>query len=172
MSYTAGSFSAGEQPTTSKWNTLWNNDAYFDSLIGSGTAWTSWTPVINNFTTGNGSVSGTYVQLGKTVMFTIKIVMGSTSVVGSNPGLNALPVTPTGISANGTQVARGNVMDDSGRTYYQGFIVTNTGGGVPYHILTGVNTGAGSSYSGINSTTPFTWATNDSIELQGTYQAA
>lgn len=34
MPYTAGSFTAGEQPTTSKWNTLWNNDASFADGTG------------------------------------------------------------------------------------------------------------------------------------------
>jgi hypothetical protein len=36
MGYSADSFSAGEQPTTAKWNKLWSNDASFND--GSGIA--------------------------------------------------------------------------------------------------------------------------------------
>lgn len=38
MAYTAGSFVADEQPTTSKWNQLWSNDASFNDGTGIGTA--------------------------------------------------------------------------------------------------------------------------------------
>lgn len=34
MSYSADSFSAGEQPTTAKWNKLWTNDASFNDGTG------------------------------------------------------------------------------------------------------------------------------------------
>ena len=34
MAYTAGSFSFGEQPSTSKWNNLWENDASFHDGTG------------------------------------------------------------------------------------------------------------------------------------------
>jgi hypothetical protein len=34
MSYSADSFSAGEQPTTAKWNKLWSNDASFNDGTG------------------------------------------------------------------------------------------------------------------------------------------
>lgn len=33
MAYSADSFTAGEVPTTAKWNKLWNNDADFDTRI-------------------------------------------------------------------------------------------------------------------------------------------
>lgn len=33
MPYSADTFSAGEVPTTAKWNKLWTNDAYFDAYI-------------------------------------------------------------------------------------------------------------------------------------------
>lgn len=36
MSYTPGSFVADEQPTTAKWNLLWNNDASFNDGTGFG----------------------------------------------------------------------------------------------------------------------------------------
>ena len=41
MAYSSWSVSFNEQPSAAKWNILGTNDAYFDSLIGSGTAWTS-----------------------------------------------------------------------------------------------------------------------------------
>lgn len=46
MAYTAATFSAFEQPTTSKWNLLWANDAFFNTQVGtnfsSGTTSTVW----------------------------------------------------------------------------------------------------------------------------------
>lgn len=36
MSYQSGSFVADEQPTTAKWNILWNNDASFNDGTGIG----------------------------------------------------------------------------------------------------------------------------------------
>lgn len=34
MGYTAGSFTAGQQPTTAQWNVLWSNDASFNDGTG------------------------------------------------------------------------------------------------------------------------------------------
>lgn len=93
MAYTATSFSFGEQPSAAKWNQLGSNDAYFDSLVGSGTAWASWTPSFTNLTKGNATITAVYQQFGKTVFGYIKVVFGTTTTVdGSNPTFS-LPVT-------------------------------------------------------------------------------
>lgn len=55
------------------------------------TAWTSWTPVVSNFTTGNGTVSGTYKQIGKTVIARGKFTAGSTTNLNGTPVVS-LPV--------------------------------------------------------------------------------
>ena len=48
-------------------------------------AWTSYTPVLSGSTwaVGNGTISGAYTQIGKTVHFTARFVLGSTSTKGS-----------------------------------------------------------------------------------------
>ena len=49
------------------------------SGTGSNWAWQDWTPTYTNFSLGNGTVDARYTQIGKTVHFTISIVLGSTS---------------------------------------------------------------------------------------------
>lgn len=91
MAYSSWSVVFNEQPSASKWNILGTNDAFFDSKVGSGTAWTSWTPTFTNLTIGNATVTGAYVQLGKTVLARLRVVFGTTSAMSTNPFLT-LPV--------------------------------------------------------------------------------
>lgn len=101
MAYSAWSVSANEQPSTAKWNILGTNDAYFDGLIGSGTAWTSWTPTLANAAVGNGTLACAYQKFGKTVVARFLFTLGTTSTVGTDPTFT-LPVTSVsgGYSAN------------------------------------------------------------------------
>lgn len=110
MAYTAGSFSANEQPTTSKWNQLWNNDASFNDGTGIGNnaikanhigtdatyAWTSWTPSWINYTIGNAVVTARYNQTGKTVNYVVGVVTGTTTAWTSGGISMSLPVTQQG----------------------------------------------------------------------------
>lgn len=98
MAYANTPFTSLEQPTLSKWNQLWDNDAYFYSLIGpTGTAWASWTPSIyfgaTQWTQGNGTVVGRYMQFGKFVRAQFQLTLGTTSAfVGSGAIEINLPV--------------------------------------------------------------------------------
>ena len=49
MAYSADSFSAGEQPTTAKWNKLWTNDASFNDGTGIANMSTSTTAISNPY---------------------------------------------------------------------------------------------------------------------------
>jgi hypothetical protein len=128
-------------------------------------AWTSFTPTLGNLTVGSGgSITGAYIQLGKTVHFRIRAVMGTSPTVGA---VNfTLPIT----------------MKDSTIMNASVFFV-DFGSGFPLamcdliksgvHYLYAVNasgTWAGAGYLG--STTPITWAVNDEIQIAGTYEAA
>lgn len=97
MAYAAWSVSFGEQPSAAKWNILGTNDAYFDSIVGSGTAWTSFTPTWTassvNPAIGNGTISGKYQKFGKTVVARYTVTYGSTTTYGTGSYRLSYPVT-------------------------------------------------------------------------------
>lgn len=42
-------------------------------------AWTTYTPVLGNVSLGNGSISGTYRKIGRTVLLDVELLCGSTT---------------------------------------------------------------------------------------------
>lgn len=171
MAYAAWSVSFGEQPSAAKWNILGTNDAYFDSLIGSGTAWTSWTPTWTNFTVGSATQTGKYVQLGKTVLFTLTVTLNA-STMGPNPYFT-LPVTSISYStgsANSFTIGNMTVYDASPGAVYHGVVKwrDTTHAIVQQHAVSGSNIVP----SALSLTAPMTWANNDEMQINGFYQAA
>src|ERR1043165_8579433 len=92
MAYQSWSVVFGEQPSAAKWNILGSNDAYFDSLVGSGTAWATWSPSYSGITTTSGTVVAKYGQLGKMVHFDWQFILGGSSAI-SDACTISLPVT-------------------------------------------------------------------------------
>ena len=135
-------------------------------------AWSSYTPgwitdgAGADPTLGNGTLTGAYVQIGKTVHFRIKFVRGSTSTNGSGAWAFSLPVAPHADYSANTSILVNGYAEDSGVAGH------NIGGGrmtstASYFILHNGTTGNG--YSG---TVPFTWSTSDYLNVSGTYEAA
>lgn len=165
MPYTAWSVTFGEVPTAAKWNQLGTNDAYFDSLVGSGTAWTTWAPSYANLTIGNATVVAKYQQFGKTVHYRLEIVFGNTSAMGTAPTFS-LPVTATTYQTN--TVIGGHAVFDASAPGTYGAVAkwaTTTTALVQYLDTNGNG-------QNINGTSPFTWTTSDGIFMLGTYEAA
>lgn len=167
MAYQSWSVVFGEQPSAAKWNILGSNDAYFDSLIGSGTAWTSYTPSFANITIGSGTVAGRYQTFGKTTLFEAQFIYGAGSAVGASPTVS-YPLTS---ATYATFFVTGNAsLLDSGTNVYSGTILhasTTTAG------IYAVNaSGTYSVLTALNATIPFTWAANDSIFIQGIIRGA
>jgi hypothetical protein len=128
-------------------------------------AWTSFTPTLGNLTVGSGgSITGAYIQLGKTVHFRIRAIMGTSPTVGA---VNfTLPITMKDSTVMNATV----FYTDAGSGFPFGFcdVVKSS-----LHYLYALNTGG--SFGGANylvSTTPITWAINDEIQISGTYEAA
>src|SRR3954454_23303410 len=48
-------------------------------------AWASWTPGLYNILIGNGTITGKKKIIGKTGFAPLRILFGSTTVMGSNP---------------------------------------------------------------------------------------
>lgn len=167
MAYAAWSVVFGEQPSASKWNILGANDAYFDSLIGSGTAWASWTPSWTNLTAGNGVNSSVFQQFGNTVLFRLKFTLGSSSSVSGSVSFS-LPVTSVN---SGVEAPIGTViLIDTGTNQFVGgieFATTTTAVLIVHNAASTHLTRAA-----LSSTIPHVWAPTDVINGSGFYEAA
>jgi hypothetical protein len=168
LGYSAISFTAGEQPTTSKWNLVGSNDAHFYSFLGDDLAWQTWSPTYANLTPGNGVTTAGYTQVGKTILFRIRFVMGSTSSMGTAPTFT-LPVTSS--SNYDVQANIGLIyILDSGTDDYQGRVAW--GSVTTARLLVENTSGTYNSLSAIASTVPMTWTTSDQWYATGFYEAA
>jgi len=126
---------------------------------------TSYTPALaGGSTTGNATCAGSYVQFGSTVHFWARILLGSTSVIASNPTVT-LPVTALG-AAPGVDGLSTTFNDVSSGNFYFGRGWAN--GATAQIYIVGTNGLA----AGVSSTAPFTWATGDGVFISGTYEAA
>jgi hypothetical protein len=137
----------------------WDNDA-----------WASWTPVISGtgWSVGNGTLTATYKQIGKTVFFRIRFVLGSTTGKGAG-GLGwSLPVNTTSNQIYAS-FANANYLD-SGNEVVMGYVHSEGTNNINLYAINASGTYA--KQTSITSTVPFTWATNDEIFINGTYEAA
>lgn len=159
MSYqtTAPTFAAGEVVTATKMNAL------ADGIQDAWTPYTpTWTALTTNPTLGNGTLTGAYSRIGKTVHYRIQLTMGSTTTYGANAYVWTLPVAAAAGNASSSQLGVGMVLDSS------------TGQVVPLAILrytssTTIYAGWGGPVTGTN---PYTLATGDIININGFYEAA
>lgn len=138
-------------------------------ITGTGTslgAYVSYTPTLagTGWALGNGTVTGKYSRIGRWVSFWAAFVAGSTSTFGSgNPRLS-LPVTPISDAVEG----RWNVafFDSSAslRYFSRGILSSSD--------VIAVTSGTNGVQTTTNSTTPFAWATSDTIIISGIYEAS
>lgn len=128
-------------------------------------AWTSFTPTLGNLTVGSGgSITGAYIQLGKTVHFRIRAVMGTSPTVGA---VNfTLPITMKDATIMNASV----FYIDSGTGFPFGFCDLIKSSPFYLYALNASGTYGGANY--LSSTVPMTWAVNDEIQIAGTYEAA
>lgn len=136
--------------------------SFASSMIqgGASGAWTAYTSslVFTNLTLGNGTSTAKYRQFGKTVHAIGRIILGSTSVVGTNPTMT-LPVSAVG---GGSFIIGTLGLFDSGTTYQVGWARWTAATTVALMPTSGL---------GITATAPWTWATNDAITWNLTYEA-
>lgn len=193
MAYQSWSVVFGEQPSASKWNILGTNDASFNdgTGIGDGTItpeklltstgtswpWQSWTPTLSDrFTNGDWTKDCYYTQIGKLVVFRffVKATDATPMAGGSGTAVFSLPVTaasyPGSIQTTNPLILGPAVLVDAAPAFYHAHVrlaSTTTAGIVAFN--------ASATYlqnSLIDSTTPFTWTTNDEIHAHGFYEAA
>jgi hypothetical protein len=149
------------------------NDLFLAAASGETTglkwagAWTSYTPTYGGLTVGNATNTGKYIQIGKICFVTTKFVFGSTSIVTGSPIQQFMPIT----AANGDVINVGNCWFlDAGTADYAGFVIKSTTA-----IVNVAAIGTAGTYGtppSTSSTIPFTWTTNDQMNLNYCYEVA
>jgi hypothetical protein len=132
-------------------------------------AWTTyspaWTAAASNPSIGNGTLTGRYKQIGKTTFVYVKMQAGSSTTFGSGQWRFSLPVNASA-SANAILPT---TMLDNGSFWYQGLAYTEYEGDASY-VVPVWNRGATGSLP-VDATTPYTWATTDSLAFSGSYES-
>lgn len=136
------------------------------SGAGTSWAWQSWTPTLSGrFTDADWTKACKYIQMGKTVFF--RLFLTSTDATpmagGAGTATFTLPVTSVDYgTASRQQIGQGILNDETGSTYPATSRWAST---TTSDILT-----TGTTLASITSTAPFTWATSDTIYIQGFYE--
>ena len=128
--------------------------------------WTTWTPTYTNMTVGNGSVIARYQKIGKLVTLYFRFVLGSTSTISTSPSIS-LP-----ISSSQSEIIYPCRYLDSGVTNYFGIATMGGGTTILSFQEMRVNGTYGDIIGNITATVPFTWAVNDTITVQASYEVA
>lgn len=117
-----------------------------------------------NFTVGNGNSEGRWWRLGDGLIFVRAFMFfGSTSSVGGSLGFT-LPGGKTAEAVAFGQSVPALAFDSSAAAAYAGFARVPLGGGTGVTLLMGPSSAAWAA------TVPFTWATNDFIQVQGIFE--
>ncbi len=161
MSWTAPkTWAVGEVVTATNMNTHLR-----DNLKAIGDPWTSytptWTAATTNPTLGNGTLTGAYLSAGKLTVFRVRLTIGSTTTIGSGSYAFALPATANTIGNE--PVGNGFIRDNSAATFRMRHAYMNTTGTVRLSDEGGAH---------VSDTVPWTWASADTLNLWGMYEAA
>lgn len=132
-----------------------------EALTGAWTDYTpTWTAASSNPAIGNGTLAGRYMQAGKLVITTGRILAGSTTTFGSGLWKISLPVN----AKDGTLHVGAALCYDSG---------TESGRrpGVAW-MFDAATLRFESNGGDVDSDTPFTWASSDQLRWSIWYEAA
>ena len=128
------------------------------------TVWTAWTPTVGGagWALGNGTITGSYVQLGKLVTCRVLITWGTTSTFGASALTLTSPVNSLSTAAVGTTIAT------HAGSIYVGFCYPATA-----TTIQPLTIASAAGLSGVVSTSsPFAWVSTDTLIVSLTYEAA
>lgn len=145
----------------------------FNSFFG---AWTTYTPTWIAEggaapTLGNGTLTGRYAKIGRTVDWVIQLTWGSTTVAGGGGASEnwafTLPASP---AAGFTyRTVKADALDTSASLHYGAAGVYSTANGGSIRSLVDQQAASTAIW---DSAAPFTWAAGDILYLYGRYEAA
>jgi hypothetical protein len=140
--------------------------AHYNSIENTFALSTSFTPTWGNTgtanTLGNGSLAGSYFQIGKIVHFRMSFTWGSSTASGNGSWTFTIPVTAD--TANGLLGPVSGEAIDTGVNRYTVHVQ-----GVSTTVYTPVS---GNPETAVTSASPFTWANGDTLVVHGWYIAA
>lgn len=140
-----------------------------DAITGIQSAWTSYVPTWTGTTTnpviGNGTITGAYRRIGKTIEFRISVTAGSTTTFGTGVFQLTLPVAPLGT----TDLFLIKYNDSSAATHYLGLNYTTSSSTINLGVH---NSAVGGAIAGVTNAVPFAWANLDNIRVNGVYECA
>jgi hypothetical protein len=159
-------FVAGETVTAALLNVEINA-----AITGIQAAWNAHTPAWTASGTGpalgNGTLVGSYAQVGKTIRYRILLSFGSTTTFGTGTYSFTLPVA----GAGGAGIVHGVVRGfNSGVAIFAGFSLSNVGGTTISAFLP--TSGANCAVVQVGQLVPWTFKSGDTLALVGTYEAA
>ena len=139
-----------------------------ENLIGFAGTWqsytVSWTAATTNPSIGNGTLAGRYTQIGKSVIYSIALVMGSTTTYGSGNWRFSLPKSVASSSVR--YIGQWRAYDASTDASYSG--VTSLSSGDSSIIIFSRDQGSAT----LSDAVPFTWASSDELFLTIVYETA
>lgn len=141
-------------------------------VSGTGTGWgltsysPAWTASSSNPVVGNGTLTGSWIQIGKNVFFKIGLIIGGTTTFGSGSYRFSLPSTPTAGTSGGLTVIGQGIFVRQGTAYAPVSLVLN-GTNVSYAELW--YTSSAIVATNVTPTAPYTWANTDVLTIQGWY---
>lgn len=159
---------AGEKPAASIWNA-----EIRDAFTGIQAAWTAytptWTATSTNPVLSDGTITGKYRQIGKTIEFYAQITMGGSTTFGSGAWIVGLPVAElTSVKWAFSGMAR----DVSTSQNFPAKALSSVAAPAGTVQILCDSTTAGATLRSVSGTVPFTWAVSDTLYIAGTYEAA
>ena len=161
MPYTPN-YAAGDVLTAAAMNSIgeaWATSTYTPT----------WTAATTNPAIGNGTLTGYWQQINKTIIGRIKMVAGSTTTFGTGTWYFALPTTARSVYAENDPIGDAILVDALNNAYNGTSVIKDTGKLMVYSPVNVVGTIFAYQVSGTN---VFTFANQDSIHINFIYEAA
>lgn len=142
--------------------TFWDDEIYeqFTDIYASWTSYTpTWSAASGTPSVGNGSLAAAYKLIGQTAFVRLRLVIGTTSTLGT--GLWGFTL-PAGATPNAVQSVPGFLSNSAGTVRHPLGAYLTAGSGVFRIAVNGS--------SGVGSAAPFAWADGDQLVLCGSYE--
>ena len=130
-----------------------------------GGAWVSCTPTVTGIS--NTTATAAYCKLGKTVFFRAKVILTASSSVTATPEISLTLASATNVVSPSFEV---RLVDENLLRWYAGQGVEINADAISIYALLASATYAYG--AAVTSAIPFTWTTDDYIELSGTYETS